>query len=77
MARRINWLEVIANYRLEYDFSVWCNKKKRKLSINRLAYSYLKHEFGQSWINEYRSNPIDFEEVRRIARTPWIKVPED
>lgn len=77
MSERVKCIEIVnRDAKLALEFLRWCDSGHRKIkSLNRLAYCYLKSRFGSDWIRMMRKISSD-EELFRIVKTKWIKVPE-
>lgn len=77
MSDRVKCIEIVnRDAKLSKEFLSWCSSENRKIkSLNRLAYCYLKSRFGSDWIRMMRKINSE-EELIRIVKTKWIKVPE-
>lgn len=74
--KRLKWFDVIVAYGLYNDFLIWKDQKRRKIkSYNRLAFNFLLKTYGRDWIKFQRANFVSAEELKRIVKTPWIKMP--
>lgn len=83
--KRIDWYSIVCNNAyLSSGFRKWRKDKSRRIkSMNRLAYSYIRHTLGLDFIRYVRERVklgdtcLYAGDLYRIAHTKWIVDPEE
>ena len=69
---------IVNDPQLSKEFLLWCSEKRRNIrSQRKLAYLFIKHKYGNKWIQWARRNVLVLsqDELMAIARVKWIKIP--